>query len=59
MALTSCRECARDVSDQARACPHCGSPRGTPAGTISHWTMELVKLVAAGVVVVLILVIVS
>lgn len=30
MALTSCRECGRQVSDQAEACPHCGirSPGG-------------------------------
>jgi hypothetical protein len=26
MALTRCRECSVEVSDQARACPHCGAP---------------------------------
>jgi hypothetical protein len=25
MALTTCRECGADVSDQARACPRCGA----------------------------------
>jgi DNA-directed RNA polymerase subunit RPC12/RpoP len=27
MALIQCRECGRDISDQATACPHCGAPR--------------------------------
>jgi hypothetical protein len=27
MALTNCRECRAQVSDEARACPHCGAPR--------------------------------
>ncbi|MBP6216293.1 MAG: zinc ribbon domain-containing protein [Luteimonas sp.] len=26
MALIACRECGREVSDQAEACPHCGCP---------------------------------
>lgn len=24
--LTSCRECGREISDEAIACPHCGAP---------------------------------
>lgn len=24
MALVSCRECSRDVSNEAKTCPHCG-----------------------------------
>lgn len=27
MALTTCRECDKEVSPAARACPHCGAPR--------------------------------
>jgi len=27
MALTSCRECGGQVSDEAKACPHCGAYR--------------------------------
>jgi hypothetical protein len=27
MALTTCRECRADVSDQALACPRCGAPQ--------------------------------
>jgi hypothetical protein len=27
MALSTCRECQAQVSDEARACPHCGAPR--------------------------------
>lgn len=26
MALTKCEECGREISDRARACPHCGNP---------------------------------
>lgn len=26
MALIACRECGKEVSDQAPACPHCGAP---------------------------------
>ena len=26
MALVNCLECQREVSDQARTCPHCGAP---------------------------------
>ena len=32
MALTTCRECAAEVSDQARVCPRCGAPQtATPS----------------------------
>ena len=27
MALMTCSDCARDISDRAPACPHCGAPR--------------------------------
>jgi hypothetical protein len=27
MALSTCRECGAEVSDQARACPRCGAPQ--------------------------------
>jgi len=27
MALTTCRECGAEVSDQARVCPRCGTPQ--------------------------------
>lgn len=26
MALVNCRECGKQISDQAAACPHCGAP---------------------------------
>ena len=31
MALISCPECGREVSDQAPTCPHCGTPIARPA----------------------------
>ena len=27
MALIPCRECSREISDEALACPHCGAPK--------------------------------
>lgn len=26
MSMTTCKECGKDISDQAAACPHCGAP---------------------------------
>lgn len=31
MALITCPECSKEVSDQARACPSCGYPMAGPA----------------------------
>jgi hypothetical protein len=31
MALITCPECAKEVSDQAASCPNCGTPLKTPA----------------------------
>jgi hypothetical protein len=40
MAMTACRECRLEVSDQARSCPHCGAPQPanpTWSGTGYEW----------------------
>ncbi len=40
MALVNCRECGREVSTSALACPHCGAPRPgdqTWGGTGFEW----------------------
>ena len=35
MALTTCRECGKEVSDSAKTCPHCGvDAPGNPAATV-------------------------
>lgn len=47
MALTSCGECSKDVSDLARSCPHCGSPTATARGKVENGGRELLKLLAA------------
>lgn len=31
MAMTTCRECGREISTAAAACPRCGATRGKPA----------------------------
>jgi hypothetical protein len=33
MAMTKCKECGKDVSDQAVNCPHCGAPQSTAPST--------------------------
>src|SRR6476469_7596301 len=36
MALVACSECSKEVSTQARACPHCGAKRAKSAGPIAY-----------------------
>lgn len=51
MALVSCRECGREISDQALSCPHCGAPlRATvspapapPPASPTRWGFGLVS----------------
>ena len=31
MALIFCRECSKQISDQAAACPNCGAPQTSPS----------------------------
>ena len=42
MAMTACRECGREVSDQAGNCPHCGIDR--PGSTWSKGKTAAVVL---------------
>ena len=42
MALASCRECGKEVSTEAAACPHCGAPlrrAGTSPWTVIGWVI--------------------
>lgn len=50
MAMTTCKECGKSVSDQAKTCPHCGAPTSgkaaepntkKPGGCLSliKWTL--------------------
>ena len=32
MALITCHECGKEISDQAAACPHCGAPEDEATG---------------------------
>ncbi|WP_315125244.1 zinc-ribbon domain-containing protein [Comamonas antarctica] len=40
MALISCGECGREVSDKAAACPHCGAPVGSSEAVTSRSASE-------------------
>lgn len=37
MALISCSECRREISDKAAACPNCGAPVGSAAPITNRW----------------------
>ena len=47
MALINCFECAREISDRAAACPHCGRPMlpalapSTPGRSLSRGTLTI------------------
>jgi len=45
MALTNCRDCAREMSTQAYACPHCG---GSAPVNWKHVGVTTVFMVAIG-----------
>ena len=49
MALVQCRECGREISDQAIACPQCGHPQRRAAPM-----SPLVKLVLGALVLILV-----
>jgi hypothetical protein len=50
MALKSCRECGKDVSQKAAACPHCGVARPVPK-EISKLSAVLFVFIMLGVAV--------
>lgn len=39
MAMTKCRECGRELSTTADACPHCGAPQKRLSKGPSPWTI--------------------
>ncbi|MEX2399854.1 MAG: zinc-ribbon domain-containing protein [Rhodothermales bacterium] len=46
MALVECRECGRDVSDEADKCPHCGAPPTTAARMQQiAWAVSMIGLI--------------
>ncbi|MBB4302332.1 putative paraquat-inducible protein A [Rhodobium orientis] len=59
MALITCPECDRQVSDRAGACPQCGAPVHLPAKRARSNRLALVAVSAALVVMVGVLLTVS
>lgn len=56
MALIICTECGREISDQARQCPHCGKPIGAPLTAVDahpQRTGQKVMLAVVGLLVAL------
>ncbi len=57
MALIHCEECAREVSDRAAACPHCGAPlsaieRGVVTTQATGKAPKIVQLVGLGFIII-------
>ena len=53
MAMIKCKECGRDISDQAKACPHCGAPlAGSDTGRSkktrpwAYWALGVLAIMA-------------
>lgn len=47
MALIKCKECGREVSDQAKSCPNCGAPLTLQTGftdVAAYYQDEFVKI---------------
>ena len=49
MAMTECRECKKEVSDQARACPHCGAANPGQSGGTSGLTIAVAIFIVAAI----------
>lgn len=47
MALIACPECAREISDRAPSCPHCGVPVGTGSRVTASGLLIAFVLVGA------------
>ena len=50
MALMSCPECAKQISDKAPACPHCGAPMNAPIAASTAGGPTIVETGPGGVV---------
>lgn len=50
MALKTCKECKKEVSTEAKACPHCGAtwPTGKPTGCVTYVVGGFVVMMALG-----------
>lgn len=40
MALIACKECGKEISDKAAACPHCGAPVRASEPVVNRWAEE-------------------
>lgn len=47
MAMIKCKECGKDISNQATSCPHCGVPVKKPARTFGCGTAIILATVVA------------
>jgi uncharacterized membrane protein YvbJ len=56
MALGSCRECGKQVAQDAPSCPHCGArdPAPTTTGKVKKEAASMLKWLAIGTVIAII-----
>lgn len=45
MAIIQCKECGKDISDQAKACPHCGAKPAAPSGCAAVFLTAVVLFI--------------
>jgi hypothetical protein len=55
MALIQCRECGKNVSDEAPACPHCGVPMSVAVTPVTEQSSKRVTQGASGCLIVIVL----
>ncbi len=50
MALIACKDCGKQISDQAGSCPHCGAPVARPTMSIHNSALsgDTAKTVVTG-----------
>ncbi len=49
MALIKCKECGKEISDQAKTCPNCGRTRATKADKILYFVVTLIIALVVGI----------
>ncbi len=55
MESSSCKECGKEVSSEAAACPHCGHPTAPQSDTTSNNTLKIIIISCVVVIALIVL----